>query len=685
MFSCLLPAVFWPGSTSYEAIKLTLFGVTAALLVAYAAWRWRHNTILVLPLGWFLFSGGAILLAGLIALLWALNRSLALQGMLLLVAWFCLAFAYSSAITERRHLVSFLRATLAGSIFAAVYGQLQISGVLAGAPPETGALPGISSLGNQNYLAGLLGVAFFPSLILWRGGGRIATTVAVAMSCIILVTVFRCGAMGPLLSLLAAGFPLALALLLTVRNRSAWVPRALAVSLVLGAAILIAGWNLAQRAPSEGPDGKRPAPNPVRRLYNRNAGDMRLTDWTVGFQMLQDKPLTGVGLNNYQVTWPEYRARLVRTPDGPDWATHAPRATKAHNEYIQVAAETGEFGVIILLAIGITSFFHYRRRFLNLQFREQLRQEKHQRDPRRQDRLRPGLHQTPETQIDFLLVLAGIGVAAAHAVVSFPFHLPATTALLALLFGALESPYFGTGPRHQIRLRWYPLNSWLLIAVAALGAAGSLREFSADLIQRRGIEALKIGRYDRARSLLEQAVTQRLWPGQGLFYLAISQAATTDSDECLETLRISLRTEPTFEAYLILAEELRDRRRFDEAQACLKIVDGCEPTERFRQESQYVRATVALRQEDHSRARSLLDDLLAAAPLFHRGWIAYGYLEALAGNNIGAAEHYQRALAAIDTKMEELVDLTPSETANLRTRLQKHRATALRAIESLGL
>ncbi len=696
LFSFLMPVLFWPRSTSYEAIKLTFLAVTAAALLGVLAWSARRQKTLTFQLNWLHTTGLAVLIIGLVTLPWALTPALAGQAILLVFFWLILASVFSVEITSYHRLVIILRAALLGCVVAALYGLLQIARLLSG-PGESGALLGISSLGNQNYLAGLLGVAFFPSLVLWRAGGRLAKVMAVAASAVILVTALVCNAMGPILALIAVGSPLAAALLLIRRGRSRLVPRWYGVCLAAGLVALVVGWALALQVPAVTEDGRRGRANPVRRLYNSNSGDMRLTDWTVGLKMLQDRPLTGVGMNNYKVGWPRYRSQLVRRPDGPDWAIHAPRATKTHNEYIQFAAETGAGGGLILLLAGGMALLHFRRRFLQLQ------------DGHRQQ--------------DYLLLLAGVGVAAAHAMVSFPVHLPATVGLLALLIGALESPSFaevaavkatlqreaahaqGDKAGRVLRLPWHPAASVVLLLLALLVMFGAVREFRADLKQRRGIEFYRAGYYQSAQALLTQATAARWWPGDGLFYLAMTRAATRGSenasrgdrttgrerqqageqqDEIVAALQRSLQYEPTFEAHLHLAEELRDQGRFAEALANLAVVNGCEPTVRLHRESHFLRATIALREGEAAQARALLDSLLVEAPHHHRAWIAYGYLEALTGDPEAAQQRYQQALRIIDERIQTLASLPPAEVAGRLARLRQHRLTTERALASLA-
>jgi O-antigen ligase len=65
-----------------------------------------------------------------------------------------------------------------------------------------------------------------------------------------------------------------------------------------------------------------------------------------GIKMIQDRPLTGVGINAFRPAYPLY-AQL--TPHG-----HRDKPTHAHNIYLELTAETGLIGLAgLLLAIGL--------------------------------------------------------------------------------------------------------------------------------------------------------------------------------------------------------------------------------------------------------------------------------------------------------------------------------------------
>ncbi len=80
--------------------------------------------------------------------------------------------------------------------------------------------------------------------------------------------------------------------------------------------------------------------------YVTNA--MRLHVWRNTLHMIKDHPFLGVGLGNYRIVYPSYRSleELSITPEGK-------RYSKAHNDYLQILAETGIVGIVSFLWIII--------------------------------------------------------------------------------------------------------------------------------------------------------------------------------------------------------------------------------------------------------------------------------------------------------------------------------------------
>lgn len=90
-------------------------------------------------------------------------------------------------------------------------------------------------------------------------------------------------------------------------------------------------------------------PSPVRRFLHPNYGDVqgedtRLELWRAGMQMIEQQPLTGVGLGNFKL--------LVTQYEGSD----VDLEKIAHNTYIEIAAEMGIPSLLVFLGILVSVY-----------------------------------------------------------------------------------------------------------------------------------------------------------------------------------------------------------------------------------------------------------------------------------------------------------------------------------------
>ncbi len=70
----------------------------------------------------------------------------------------------------------------------------------------------------------------------------------------------------------------------------------------------------------------------------------RILVWRSAFEMMEEHPIRGIGLGNFQILYPLYRSGEEIRISGPDvYVSHA------HNEYIEFALETGPLGLIGVL------------------------------------------------------------------------------------------------------------------------------------------------------------------------------------------------------------------------------------------------------------------------------------------------------------------------------------------------
>ncbi len=95
------------------------------------------------------------------------------------------------------------------------------------------------------------------------------------------------------------------------------------------------------------------------------ANSERLAHWVAGLLMFQDHPFLGVGIGNYEDAYAYYAQGRFIVPLG-----------HAHNYYINMAAETGIFGltalIIFLISIGVAGSRSYK--VINQRYREMCQQ-----------------------------------------------------------------------------------------------------------------------------------------------------------------------------------------------------------------------------------------------------------------------------------------------------------------------
>jgi len=90
------------------------------------------------------------------------------------------------------------------------------------------------------------------------------------------------------------------------------------------------------------------------------ANSERVAHWVAGINMLQKHPFFGVGIGNYQDVYSQYHVGIFVLPLG-----------HAHNYYINIAAETGIFGLTAFLLFLIVVFAYSIRSYRNIQQRYQ--------------------------------------------------------------------------------------------------------------------------------------------------------------------------------------------------------------------------------------------------------------------------------------------------------------------------
>lgn len=164
-----------------------------------------------------------------------------------------------------------------------------------------------------------------------------------------------------------AGLSLLFAVALVKRNcRPRHPARAIALAAVL-AGVLASQWLPSLSSSRDWSGQSNATSTTVTRLQTdfKNDGNTRarFLFWGVGFEMLREHPLLGVGANNYEMAFPEARARFAeRHPNSPLVSLNEQLLViYAHNEYVQMGAELGVVGLALFMLFASALAFAFLR------------------------------------------------------------------------------------------------------------------------------------------------------------------------------------------------------------------------------------------------------------------------------------------------------------------------------------
>lgn len=180
---------------------------------------------------------------------------------------------------------------------------------------------------DPNDLASMMGAAFPFALARFFRSRGIGRFLALGTGGILVVVLMETGSRGGLV-----GFALGLLVLLAGMRGS----RMLVLAVLLAVGVPVA-WQFAPKVFKD----RVGSLVSLEDDYNLTEDTGRIGTWTRGIGYTLDRPLTGVGMNNFGVAEGE---RLLRLNEAAPWNT-------AHNTYIQAFAEMGFPGGIVLLLL----------------------------------------------------------------------------------------------------------------------------------------------------------------------------------------------------------------------------------------------------------------------------------------------------------------------------------------------
>lgn len=359
------------------------------------------------------------------------------------------------------------------------------------APAKLGSAAGM--LGNQNVLGGYL-VAGIPLLLL-AGSALLAKrerpALAIAMvasglvgSASLVASQTRGAWVGLALGILWAAVALVMHYGKALRSLSAktWV------GVALGLAVI--GGGLAWQGEAIGLNN---AISKLQRVGKDNTSEQRIHAWHVAKTMADDRPVVGHGLGTYKILYFKF---LVKTFEGqpvPPSMHH--RYVQAHNDFIQLAGETGYLGLIL----GLIALFGFAGGGTWWMLKH------------------------PAVALsDRMVVLGGItGVVAmaGSGIFGFPFHIASSSALavgVAGLAGGVwtqqrreAAPSGEAAPvdHSPAQLAVYTYALPVAIAFVTFAVCWSVwNPYLSDKLTKQGQEYYKVGRVPEAKLVLDQAI-----------------------------------------------------------------------------------------------------------------------------------------------------------------------------------
>jgi putative inorganic carbon (HCO3(-)) transporter len=320
--------------------KLTVLLLAAVALATTAAYRAVRHRVVALPTGVPAAAAGSLLVALVLSTAVAPAYGTALHGAYGrnsgLLAYGCALLLFFALLRScARGGVHIIALGIgAAGLFTASYGMLQRLGFDA-VPWNNPFNPIIAALGNPNFAAAYMGICAPVAVggALWTGWStpwRVASGATAAL-CLLTASLSN-AAQGPLAA--AAGLwvvALALALDTRSRNRRLYLT-AIGTAALAGVAVVAVGAVFRS--------------GPLASLFTGISYDARRYYWEAALTMLRDRPILGVGMDQYGGFWRSARSeQAVAQLGGPSYTD------SAHSVPLQMLAQGG-----VVLGLAYAAF-----------------------------------------------------------------------------------------------------------------------------------------------------------------------------------------------------------------------------------------------------------------------------------------------------------------------------------------
>lgn len=557
---------------AYRTVQATF----ASILIALAVGLWAiarsvsrtWERVGRVPMLWLL---GAFLLWTIVTVPRSPSPYLALASWWNLVIyfgfWVALADWTANAPQRRWHLlIPLLVGFLANSVIGIMQYQRVAFMEIAKAFPQTPAI--------LNYFAGLDAPAKLQSAAGMLGNQNVlgGYLIGAIPLCFLVGAAFlidrKRWAMG--VGLLGAGI-LGSASLLATQTRGAWVGLALGMAVALVVAAVYYGPTLLKMGPKawvglalglavlggglawQGDAiGLHRAIAKLQGAGTDNTSQQRINAWHVAKTMADDQVVLGQGLATYKILYFKYLVKTFQGAPIPESMHH--RYVQAHNDFIQLAGETGYVG----LGLGLAILFGFAGGMI-----------------------RWLLKQRTVPVAERMLALGGVAgllSIAGSAIFGFPFHIASSSMLataVAGLAGGLwtQSRREAAGPDQpaiyseaQIAIYSYALPVAIaLVSFAVMWSVWS--PYQADKLTKQGQELYKLGRVPEAQIALERAIQLDPERGEARLMMGLIYAVFNRFPEAEKELLEAERSYDDVTLHYYLGRIYESMQRPDQARA----------------------------------------------------------------------------------------------------------------------
>jgi O-antigen ligase len=322
-----------PGaSVAISIVKLAGLALAVSWLARIAT-RERSEELFWAAHPWMTWVIALFLLWVTLSTIWAEQPADALTALSRYAPNAALFLVVFTAIQSRKQVRALTAALVAGAVLAGLYGivaQPSAAGYAAGPTSASGLNRLAGTIGDPNQLASVLVVGFTLSIALAASSLRSsgARLVYIAAASITLAGIFFTVSRGGLFALGAA----MVATVLVARGR-----RLPATMLALVVAVTAIGY-FTVAVPAAG-----------NRILEADGGSGRTDIWEVGWRVVEDKPVTGVGAGNFQNASIHYLLVEPGALQRDEYVVDEPHV--AHNIYLGFLAELGIVGLCLFLVI----------------------------------------------------------------------------------------------------------------------------------------------------------------------------------------------------------------------------------------------------------------------------------------------------------------------------------------------